>query len=157
MFTDNKNVRSKTKAPVQVTRQGQPAYEASIFLIPGERVVDALNDERSFIPIEDMLGRVSIVSKGDILDVVPLDARDSMAGLTSSDPYAVLGVTKENSDVEIRTAYNALISGMHPDKVQAAGLHTALVELANQHTQRIIVAFKEIVQARTRSKSASSE
>ena len=120
-------------------------------------MVDALNDERSFIPIEDMLGRVAIVSKADILDIVPLDARDSMAGLTSSDPYKVLGMTKENTDAEIRTSYNALIAGMHPDKVQAAGLHPSLVELANQQTQRIIVAFKEIVQARTRSNQASSE
>ncbi len=114
-----------------------------IFLNTDERIVDTLNDERRYLPVEDCLGRVSIIAKDGIVEIVPLEARNTSVGLASTDPYLVLDASKGDNHQDIRTAYNALLSAMHPDKVQAAGLHERLAHLASEQIQRIVAAFRE--------------
>ena len=147
MFGDPSH-RSERKVHVQIERRGRANSDVYIFLNTDERIVDTLNDEHRYIPVEDCLGRVLIIAKDDIVEIVPLEARDTSVGLASIDPYLVLGVSKGDSDQDIRTAYNALLSVMHSDKVQAAGLHERLAHLASEQTQCIVAAFREIVRIR---------
>ncbi|MCG3201204.1 MAG: Chaperone protein DnaJ [Gammaproteobacteria bacterium] len=50
---------------------------------------------------------------------IPRNYRDRLAELTeqlSRDPYAVLGITEEVTDEEVKQAYRKLVSAYHPDK-----------------------------------------
>jgi DnaJ like chaperone protein len=61
-----------------------------------------------------------------------------------SDPYKVLGVTKQTPLVEVKKAYRKLLSQHHPDKLVSKGLPDEMIKLANQKTHEIREAWKEI-------------
>lgn len=62
--------------------------------------------------------------------------------------YAVLGLTPEASDDEIKRAYRRLMSQNHPDKLVSKGLPEEMIQLANEKTQQIKQAYETIKAAR---------
>lgn len=66
-------------------------------------------------------------------------SRDRLA-----DAYKVLGVTREASDTEIKTAYRRLMNQHHPDKLVAKGLPEEMIALATEKTQEIKAAYETI-------------
>ncbi|MCY4051810.1 MAG: co-chaperone DjlA [Gammaproteobacteria bacterium] len=61
-----------------------------------------------------------------------------------SDPYMVLGVTRDTPLHEIKKAYRRLMSQHHPDKLVSKGLPEEMVRIANQKTHEIRTAWKTI-------------
>jgi len=59
-----------------------------------------------------------------------------------ADPYAVLGVSRQSSPDEIKTAYYQLAAKYHPDKVQHLG--EEFKELAETRFKEIQAAYREI-------------
>ncbi len=71
------------------------------------------------------------------------------------DPYSILGVSRNASDDEIKTAYKNLVKKYHPDNYDD---NNPLKELANEKMQEINSAYDEILRQRTSgSGSASSK
>ena len=66
----------------------------------------------------------------------------------TSDPYRVLGVSREVSDDEIKSTYRTLVRETHPDKLIAEGLPEELVELANEKLAAINDASDRIAAER---------
>jgi DnaJ like chaperone protein len=64
------------------------------------------------------------------------------------DAYAILGVNKETSDVEVKKAYRRLVSQHHPDKLVSKGLPEEMIKDANEKTQQIKDAYEKIKQSR---------
>lgn len=62
--------------------------------------------------------------------------------------YAVLGVSPDSSDAEIKRAYRRLMSQNHPDKLAAKGLPETMRDLADQKTREITSAYKYISDSR---------
>jgi DnaJ like chaperone protein len=62
--------------------------------------------------------------------------------------YAVLGVSKDSSDAEVKKAYRRLMNQHHPDKLVAKGLPEEMIKLANEKTQEIKAAYETIRKAR---------
>jgi len=62
--------------------------------------------------------------------------------------FAILGVTKNTSQKDLKYAYRRLISKNHPDKLIAQGLPEAMVKIAKEKTQQIIKAYDEICEAK---------
>ncbi len=57
------------------------------------------------------------------------------------DAYKALGVTKENSDAEIKRAYRKLMSQYHPDKLMGQGMPEDMVAMATEQAKEIQLAY----------------
>ena len=64
--------------------------------------------------------------------------------LTVDDAYVILGVDKNLTDKELKTAYRRLLAQHHPDKLVAKGLPEEMIKIANDKTQEIISAYELI-------------
>lgn len=62
--------------------------------------------------------------------------------------YAVLGVSAEASDAEVKKAYRRLINQHHPDKLVSKGLPEEMMKLAAHKTNEIKQAYEAVKQAR---------
>ena len=65
------------------------------------------------------------------------------------DAYAVLGVSADTSDAEVKKAYRRLLSQHHPDKLVAKGLPEEMMKLATQKTHEIRQAYERIRESRS--------
>ena len=65
---------------------------------------------------------------------------------TPFDAYAILGITPDTSEKNMRQTYRRLISQHHPDKIIAKGGSEKEVKLANEKTQAIRKAYELICQ-----------
>ena len=57
------------------------------------------------------------------------------------DAYKALGVTKNNTDKEIKRAYRKLISKYHPDKLIGQGVPEDMIAVATEQTKEIQIAY----------------
>lgn len=64
------------------------------------------------------------------------------------DAYKALGVTKNNTDQEIKRAYRKLMSQNHPDKLMGQGLPDDMIAVATEKAQEIQVAYDLIKKQR---------
>jgi DnaJ like chaperone protein len=62
--------------------------------------------------------------------------------------YKALGVTKDNTDQEIKRAYRKLISQYHPDKLIGQGMPADMIAMATEKTKEIQLAHDLIKQTR---------
>jgi len=62
--------------------------------------------------------------------------------------YAVLGLTRQSSNEEVKKAYRRLMSQHHPDKLAARGLSTKMLKLSEEKTVEIRAAYDRIREAR---------
>lgn len=60
------------------------------------------------------------------------------------DAYAVLGVSQEAGEEDIKKAYRRLLSQHHPDKLVAKGLPEEMMKLATERTHQIRSAYEQI-------------
>ncbi len=70
------------------------------------------------------------------------------AGPSLEDAYAILNVSPQSSDAEVKKAYRRLLSQHHPDKLVAKGLPEEMMKLAAQKTHEIRQAYEQIKEAR---------
>ncbi len=63
---------------------------------------------------------------------------------TLADAYAILNVTKDASDAEVKRAYRRLMSQHHPDKLVSKGLPEEMMKLATQKTHEIRQAYDRV-------------
>lgn len=103
----------------------------------------------------DMLVRVARGLGLSEADVARLEALlRSSAGQAQSDgpnlddAYAVLGVSSDASDDEVKRAYRRLMNQNHPDKLAGKGLPENMQEMAEEKTREIARAYKVIKEAR---------
>ncbi len=66
------------------------------------------------------------------------------ARLSLQDAYAVLDVSAEASDAEVKKAYRRLMNQHHPDKLVAKGLPEEMMKLAAEKTHEIKQAYETI-------------
>ncbi len=71
---------------------------------------------------------------------------DTAAAL--DDAYKALGVTKENTDQEIKRAYRKLMSQYHPDKLIGQGLPKDMIDVATEQAKEIQLAHDLIQKTR---------
>ena len=57
------------------------------------------------------------------------------------DAYKALGVSKENSDAEVKRAYRKLMSKYHPDKLMGQGMPEDMIKVATEQAKDIQLAY----------------
>ena len=70
-----------------------------------------------------------------------------------NDPYAVLGVSKNATDDEIKNAYRNLAKKYHPDSYS----DNPLADLAEEKMEEINAAYDKIMNERKRKKNTNSD
>lgn len=70
---------------------------------------------------------------------------DSKTGNTSlSSAYALLNITPNATQQDVKKAFRKMISKHHPDKLIAQGLPEPMIKVANEKTQAITRAYEQI-------------
>tara|TARA_R110000787_G_scaffold35825_8_gene91762 strand:- start:1088 stop:1828 length:741 start_codon:yes stop_codon:yes gene_type:complete len=69
-------------------------------------------------------------------------------GLELTDPYAVLGVSRDATDQQIRSAWHKLLRENHPDTLIAQGMPEDFIEIATEKVAAINAAYDEITKQR---------
>jgi len=69
-------------------------------------------------------------------------------GPSLKDAYAILNISEDASDSEVKKAYRRLMSQHHPDKLVAKGLPEEMMKLAQEKTHEIRTAYERIKEAR---------
>ncbi|MCU7803366.1 MAG: co-chaperone DjlA [Candidatus Thiodiazotropha sp. (ex Lucinoma annulata)] len=69
-------------------------------------------------------------------------------GLSLEDAYAILNISSNASDKEVKRAYRRLISQHHPDKLVSKGLPEEMMKMAAQKTDEIKKAYERVKEAR---------
>jgi DnaJ like chaperone protein len=62
--------------------------------------------------------------------------------------YQALGVSKDNTDAEIKKAYRRLVREYHPDKLMGQGLPEEMIKEATERSQEIQTAYDTIKKSR---------
>lgn len=65
-----------------------------------------------------------------------------------TEAYAILGVSPDSSDAEVRRGYKKKIAAFHPDTIEGKDLAPEWRELANQQSAKINQAYETIMAAR---------
>ncbi len=66
----------------------------------------------------------------------------------ASDPFRILGVSRDADDAAIKAAHRKLVVENHPDRLVAQGMPPEFVEMANEKLATINAAYDEIRQLR---------
>ena len=138
---ESANKKARNKYAVEVELDDGHVHILFIFVAPGARVIDMLNDERDFIPFETSEGSIVIYKKQAIKRLSPLFAAERIA---SRDPYDIIDVSHKASDQEIHDAYRKAVASVHPDHIQALGLPEEFIELATKRAMAINDAYDKI-------------
>ena len=148
------NSRKLQKIPVlvEIILSDDSKIHGRLFLSPQERLIDALNDNRSFLPIETMDGSVLALAKTGIKHVV-LPAAFA-APYRGGDPYLILGVKEGVSKEKLKSVYHQACKDSHPDRIKGFGLGEEFQELASRKMMLINEAYSQILKTL---KNADSE
>lgn len=64
------------------------------------------------------------------------------------DAYKALGVSKDNTDAEVKRAYRKLMSQYHPDKLMGQGVPEDMIAMATEQAKEIQLAYDLIKKSR---------
>ena len=139
----NSRTQHKTSILVEISLTDGSTLRGKLFAVPQGRLVDVLNDERNFLPVENLDGTVTAIAKSAIRSVALPGA--VVPVYRGNDPYMILGVTEGVSEHDLKQAYHQLSMINHPDRIKGFGLGTDFQELANNNMVRLNGAYMEIL------------
>jgi len=95
---------------------------------------------------KEYLRRVSEIFGFDEATFARIEAEQM--GPQKGDPYIILGVSRDASDEELKSAYRKLVRENHPDTLVAQGMPQEFIDLANEKLAAINGAWDRIEKER---------
>ena len=105
-----------------------------------------MNDPRQFLPIQTSEGLILHIQKPNIAKIVQLNQKIEQDSVT--DPYEILGASRNMGDTELKETFRNLCNIYHPDKLMSLNMAPEIVDLANSRTIRVIDAYHRILAER---------
>jgi hypothetical protein len=141
---DEKKVFKK-KLLVELELDSGAILNGYLFVGQTQRLSDLMNDDRIFLPFEALDGSITIFTKALARRVKPVEKPQAAAAAESGvDPYSLLGVAADATDVQLREAYHRKVQETHPDKLSNAGVSADIVKFAHERMARINEAYNKI-------------
>lgn len=140
-FGGNDKMVFKKKLLVELELDTGTIMNGYLFLGQTQRLSDLMNDDRTFLPFEDMDGGITIFTKGMARRVKPVEKAQTAAAGDGADPYTVLGVARDATELQVREAYHQKVQETHPDKLSNLGLSPDLIKFAHERMARINEAY----------------
>lgn len=144
MFDNSQNKKTRVKILMRVELDDGIERLLALFVAPGTRVSDTLNDNRLFLPFETADGGTELIRKEAIRRIVPMESTTR----PGRGPYEILGISENATDAEVKAAYHKAITPVHPDNIQAMNLPPDFVALANRMAAQANEAYAKIKRAR---------
>lgn len=135
--------RNKERNRVIIQVEGRSSIEGHLFTLPGERVIDLLNDDRDFLPLELLSGDAVMVRKSEIQMVEPSSDDNKIDPLFLGSARAIFDINANTSPEVLKSTYKERLNQLHPDLVTKAGLHPALAECARMLTERLVSSYEK--------------
>ncbi len=166
------STRPKQEASVRLSLVDGSTVEGVVFLKNDERLIDLLNDHRSFFPLRRLEGDTVIVAKSGVVSMVenplplydtPLtdkladDTKERLSARKVFDPYTTLKVEREASLVEIRAAYKARMKAVHPDALASLDIDDDIRKAAHAMAQRVNFAYQRILKERNAAANSGAD
>lgn len=147
---DANGVRQK----VRIVNFNDTIAEGIVYLAPGQRISDLLNDDRGFLPVESDAGEVRVISKRAIMEIEPLgeeavpETGGNVVTMVSGSAYDLLGVSADADDAHIRTVYHDRLASVAPKHIEAMTSNPDLIAAAVSLRSRYRTAFEAIMHSR---------
>lgn len=90
-----------------------------------------------------------------ILNQMHFAGGQSTSASALEDAYKALGVSKENTDQEIKHAYRKLMSQYHPDKLMGQGVPEEMIAVATEQAQEVQTAYDLIKKSRDQGRASA--
>ena len=90
-----------------------------------------------------------------ILNQMHFAGGQSTSASALEDAYKALGVSKENTDQEIKHAYRKLMSQYHPDKLMGQGVPEEMIAVATEQAKEVQTAYDLIKKSRDQNRAAA--
>ena len=135
MYGGNDKMVFKNKLLVELELDSGRVLIGYLFVGQPQRLSDLMNDDRTFLPFENLDGS-SPSSPRRWRAASSRWRRRTPRTSDGDDPFQVLGVADDASDVEIREAYHRCVQEKHPDRLQSLSLSADLIRLAHERMAR---------------------
>lgn len=124
---DRPNIVKKEKFDVTIQLTTGESVTGTVFLRKHERVIDLMNDDRSFIPVsidDDLVKVINKTAITEIAIIVEADIEDARVynvpdasnyQLTPKQAQAIFGIKSGYTRQELSNRHKKLISRLHPD------------------------------------------
>ena len=153
-YSGNEKMVFKKKLLVELELDSGTVMNGYLFVGQTQRLSDLMNDDRTFLPFEDMDGAITIFTKAMARRVKPVEKAHTAAAGDGTDPYVMLGVPQNATEVQLREAYHRKVQETHPDKLSNLGLSADLIKFAHDRMARINEAYNRIRMARRKAAAA---
>ncbi|MGV6800316.1 MAG: J domain-containing protein [bacterium] len=130
----------KKKLFVEFSLTNETIIQGEVFVAPEERLIDLLNDQRQFLPLEVGESEIRGIAKSSILEARVIAAEP----VATKNPWRVLKLQSGASLAEARAAWMKQLKATHPDRIAALGLDESIEYAARKACQRINQAYEEI-------------
>jgi hypothetical protein len=148
MFERNRidNAPEPSAVPAEVTLVGGTLSKGKLLVPRGKTLADVLNGG-AFVEFEPYKGQRTFIATAQIVAVKPVGVpkAPSLArhgrDQDDFDPHAVLGIGRDASWADVRSAYHRLAMAYHPDRYASAELPAEVVEYLYLMAQRVNAAY----------------
>jgi DnaJ-domain-containing protein 1 len=145
----------KNKLLVELELDSGRVLIGYMFVGQQQRLSDLMNDDRTFLPFQNLDDSILIFHKSAARGIKPVEKKNT-ANVAADDPFQVLGIADDASDVEIREAYHRCVQENHPDRLQSMSLPAEFVRLAHERMTSINDAYAKIKRLRLNGGSSSA-